>query len=50
MKKLVYESPSIQKMNTGLMNKFGTRSEYEPVKQIDGVWFSLICPERKNDP
>jgi len=37
MKKLVYESPSIQKMNTGLMNKFGTRSEYEPVKQIDGV-------------
>jgi len=37
MKKIVYESPSIQKMNTGLMNKFGTRSEYEPVKQIDGV-------------
>ncbi len=37
MKKLGYESPSIQKMNTGLMNKFGTRSEYEPVKQIDGV-------------
>ncbi|MBK6937315.1 MAG: diaminopimelate decarboxylase [Chitinophagaceae bacterium] len=37
MKKLIYESPSIQKMNGGLMNKFGTRTEYEPVKQIDGV-------------
>jgi diaminopimelate decarboxylase len=37
MEKLVYESPSIQKMNTGLMNKFGTRADYEPVKQIDGV-------------
>jgi diaminopimelate decarboxylase len=24
-------------MNAGLMNKFGTRTEYEPVKQIDGV-------------
>lgn len=37
MKKLIYESPSIQKMNGGLMNKFGTRADYEPVKQIDGV-------------
>lgn len=37
MEKLVYESPSIQKMNTGLMNKFGTRTDYEPVKHIDGV-------------
>ncbi|MBC6491339.1 hypothetical protein ACFSQD_13735 [Flavihumibacter stibioxidans] len=37
MKKLPYESPSIQKMNAGLMNKFGSRTEYEPVRQIDGV-------------
>ncbi len=37
MQKLRYESPSIQKMNAGLMNKFGTRTEYEAVKQIDGV-------------
>ena len=37
MEKLVYESPSIQKMNAGLMNKFGTRTDYEPVKKIDGV-------------
>jgi diaminopimelate decarboxylase len=37
MKKLIYASPSIQKMNGGLMNKFGTRADYEPVKQIDGL-------------
>jgi len=37
MQKLRYESPSLQKMNAGLMNKFGTRTEYEAVKQIDGV-------------
>ena len=37
MQKLKYERPIIQKMNAGLMNKFGTRTEYEPVKQIDGV-------------
>ena len=35
--KLKYERPSIIKMNAGLMNKYGTRTEYEPVKQIDGV-------------
>ena len=37
MTKLAYERPLILKMNAGLMNKFGTRTEYEPVKQIDGV-------------
>ena len=37
MQKLKYERPIIQKMNAGLMNKFGTRTEFEPVKQIDGV-------------
>lgn len=37
MSKLPYERPLILKMNAGLMNKFGTRTEYEPVKQIDGV-------------
>lgn len=35
--KLRYERPSILKMNAGLMNKYGTRTEYEPVKAIDGV-------------
>lgn len=37
MQKLRYERPIILKMNAGLMNKFGTRTEYEPVKDIDGV-------------
>jgi diaminopimelate decarboxylase len=37
MSKLKYESPVIKKMNAGLMNKFGTRTEYQPVKHIDGV-------------
>lgn len=37
MQKLRYERPVIQKLNAGLMNKFGTRTEYEAVKQIDEV-------------
>ncbi len=37
MAKATYERPSIRKLNTGLMNKFGTRSEYVPVPDIDGV-------------
>lgn len=37
MQKLAYERPVIQKLNTGTMNKFGTRTEYAPVTQIDGV-------------
>ena len=37
MQKEKYERPLIQKMNAGLMNKFGTRTEYEPVKHIDNV-------------
>jgi diaminopimelate decarboxylase len=37
MEKLKYERPIIKKMNAGLMNKFGTRTEYEPVTNIEGV-------------
>jgi diaminopimelate decarboxylase len=37
MTKLRYERPLIVKMNAGLMNKFGTRTEYAPVTHIDGV-------------
>lgn len=37
MAKLRYERPLIVKMNAGLMNKFGTRTEYAPVTHIDGV-------------
>jgi len=32
-----YERPTIRKMNTGIMNKFGTRTDFDPVKEIDGV-------------
>lgn len=35
--KLRYERPLIRKMNAGLMNKFGTRTEYAPTSHIDGV-------------
>ncbi len=37
MTKLAYERPVITKLNTGAMNKFGTRTEFTPVTQIDGV-------------
>lgn len=37
MKKLQYERPLIQRLNTGLMNKFGMRTEYAPVAYIDDV-------------
>lgn len=43
--KLKYESPVIQKMNAGLMNKYGTRTEYEPVKHIDGVSVKSIIQQ-----
>ncbi len=32
-----YERPIIKKMNTGLMNKFGTCENFDPVATIDGV-------------
>ena len=35
--KLNYESPIIKKLNAGMMNKFGSRTEYTPVKFIDNV-------------
>ena len=37
MEKLKYERPVIQKLNTGLMNKFGMNTEYHPMRDIDGV-------------
>jgi len=37
MTKLKYERPVIKRLNAGLMNKFGTRTEYAPVTHIDGV-------------
>ena len=35
-KKKQYERPVIQRLNVGLMNKYGTRSEFTPVTHIDG--------------
>ncbi|MFM7021863.1 MAG: hypothetical protein ACKOXB_02715 [Flavobacteriales bacterium] len=36
MKKLQYERPVITRLNSGVTNKFGTRTEYAPVTHIDG--------------
>lgn len=45
MEKLKYERPVIKKMNTGLMNKFGTRTEYEPLTRIDTVPVKSLIDE-----
>jgi diaminopimelate decarboxylase len=37
MEKKIYERPTLRKMNTGLMNKFGTKTENEPVTHIESV-------------
>lgn len=37
MEKQRYERPIIQKVNTGLMNKFGSKTEFEPVTHIEGI-------------
>jgi len=37
MSKIRYERPVIKKLETGMPNKFGTRTEYEPMTYIDGV-------------
>jgi diaminopimelate decarboxylase len=37
MSKARYERPVIKKLETGMPNKFGTRTEYEPMTHIDGV-------------
>lgn len=43
--KLRYERPIIRKMNSGLMNKFGTRTEYTPTSHIDSVPVRRIIDE-----
>ena len=37
MSKLRYERPVIKKLETGMPNKFGTRTEYEPMIHIEGI-------------
>lgn len=36
MKKLHYERPIIQRLNAGIMSKFGTKTEHTPVTHIEG--------------
>jgi diaminopimelate decarboxylase len=45
MGKIKYERPVVKKLNAGLMNKFGTRSEYTPVTHIDGVSVKQMIAE-----
>lgn len=45
MEKLRYERPIIQKMSTGLMNKFGTRTEQIPVTHIESVPVNSLIKE-----
>ncbi|MBK8983805.1 MAG: diaminopimelate decarboxylase [Ignavibacteria bacterium] len=37
MKKLQYERPVLQLLNSGAMNKYGTKTEYAPFTHIDGA-------------
>ncbi|NCA76162.1 MAG: diaminopimelate decarboxylase [Alphaproteobacteria bacterium] len=45
MSKLRYERPVIKKLETGMPNKFGSRMDYEPVTNIDGVAVSRLIRE-----
>lgn len=45
MSKLRYERPAIKKLETGMPNKFGSRMDYEPVTNIDGVAVSRLIRE-----
>ncbi len=40
-----YERPVIRKMNTGLMNKFGTKTENEPVTHIESVGVNSLLKQ-----
>jgi len=40
-----YERPTIRKMNAGLMNKFGTKTENEPVTHIESVSVKKLLSE-----
>lgn len=43
--RLQYERPLIQRVNTGILNKFGTRTEYAPFTHIDGVSVKSLISE-----
>lgn len=43
--KLPYERPIIKSLNSGIMNKFGTKSNYAPVTNIDGCSVQELTSE-----
>jgi diaminopimelate decarboxylase len=45
MKKAQYERPVIQRLNVGLMNKYGTKTEFTPVTHIDGNSVNALISE-----
>lgn len=45
MTKIRYERPVIKKLETGMPNKFGTRTEYQPMTHIDGVSVESLIKE-----
>lgn len=45
MEKKRYERPTLRKMNTGLMNKFGTKTENVPVTHIESVSVKSLINE-----
>ena len=45
MTKIRYERPAIKKLETGMPNKFGTRTEYVPMTDIDGVAVTDLIKE-----
>lgn len=45
MTKIRYERPVIQKIEAGMPNKFGTKSEYHPMTHIDGVAVNDLVKE-----
>lgn len=45
MKQEQYERPLIQKLNTGTLNKFGTKTEFIPMTDIEGVPVNKIIKD-----
>ncbi len=45
MEKKQYERPIITPLNTGMMNKYGSRTEYSPLTHVDGVSVKSLTEE-----
>ena len=45
MKKLQFERPTIKKINIGAPNKFGIKTEFQPITHVDGVGVKDILEE-----